>query len=121
MVSTGTLSSRPARSLPAEHVEAALHAEARRLRGLLDHLQNELESTTDAGDRRHLELLVHDCRYELDEIGQALGRMAIGAYGTCERCDRSIATERLQAKPASRLCVQCASQPASRIKTLVTS
>lgn len=122
---TGTLSGRPARSLPAEHVEAALQSEAERLGGLLDDLQNELESAngtdTDTADRRHLELLVHDCRHELQEVSQALGRLAVGVYGTCERCDRPIATERLQAKPASRLCVQCASQPARRIKSLITS
>ena len=121
MSSTGTLSSRPVRSVPDEHIEAALHSEGERLQGLLDHLQNELESAADAGERRHLELFARDCLYELGEVSTALTRLATGHYGNCEGCDRPIATERLRAKPESRLCVRCASQPAHRLKTLITS
>lgn len=121
MSPTGALSSRPARPLPDEHIEAALHSEAERLQGLLDHLQEELESSTEAGERRHLELLVHEWRYELGEVSAALSRLATGDYGDCDRCDRPIATERLRARPESRLCVQCASRPAPRLRTLISS
>ena len=39
----------------------------------------------------------------------ALGKVAKGSYGLCERCDQPIAYERLQARPAARTCVACAS------------
>jgi RNA polymerase-binding transcription factor DksA len=31
-----------------------------------------------------------------------------GSYGTCERCGNAIATPRLEARPMSTHCVECA-------------
>jgi RNA polymerase-binding transcription factor len=46
-------------------------------------------------------------RHEVDEIDDALARLARGAYGNCEACGRLIPLERLRAMPAARLCVDC--------------
>ncbi|HVF52992.1 MAG TPA: TraR/DksA C4-type zinc finger protein [Actinomycetota bacterium] len=41
------------------------------------------------------------------EIKRALERIADGKYGTCESCDVEIPMERLEARPATTLCVEC--------------
>jgi DnaK suppressor protein len=46
-------------------------------------------------------------RHELEEIYWALGKIAAGVYGMCERCRRPIGTERLEATPEARHCVEC--------------
>lgn len=46
-------------------------------------------------------------RHELDEIDDALGRLAGGSYGLCETCGHAIALARLRAMPATRHCVDC--------------
>jgi DnaK suppressor protein len=43
----------------------------------------------------------------LREIRRALERIADGAYGECQECDRPIATSRLDAIPWARFCVKC--------------
>lgn len=44
---------------------------------------------------------------ELDEIADALRRLAAGAYGLCESCRRPIPLQRLRAVPAARFCLAC--------------
>jgi RNA polymerase-binding transcription factor DksA len=46
-------------------------------------------------------------RHAVNDIQAALGRMAAGSYGTCERCGQQITTERLQAAPTTRWCPVC--------------
>ncbi len=41
------------------------------------------------------------------EIEEALARMDVGDYGTCEDCGEDIAMARLFANPTARLCVHC--------------
>ncbi len=43
------------------------------------------------------------------DIDAALARIAEGAYGACQNCGAEIAPLRLEALPASTLCVGCAS------------
>ena len=33
-----------------------------------------------------------------------------GTFGVCENCGQPIAPDRLEAKPAARLCMECASK-----------
>ncbi len=47
-------------------------------------------------------------RQMLDEIEEALGRLAEGQYGICEDCGDEIPERRLKALPWARLCVPCA-------------
>lgn len=44
---------------------------------------------------------------ELDDIADALRRLARGVYGACESCGKPIPLERLLALPAVRLCLGC--------------
>lgn len=44
---------------------------------------------------------------ELKEIEEALKRIQLGTYGTCEMCDESIAIGRLRAKPFAKFCTPC--------------
>ena len=44
---------------------------------------------------------------ELRQVDHALVRMQQGAYGTCERCGRSIEESRLDAYPMAADCVVC--------------
>jgi len=45
---------------------------------------------------------------ELAAIDRALARMDAGSYGVCIRGGENIAPARLEAKPASELCIACA-------------
>jgi RNA polymerase-binding transcription factor DksA len=45
----------------------------------------------------------------LTEVEAAIDRLAAGAYGVCEQCGQPIATARLEARPAARTCIGCAS------------
>ena len=40
----------------------------------------------------------------------ALGKLAEGTYGTCERCGEPIAEARLEAMPEARFCISCAAK-----------
>lgn len=44
----------------------------------------------------------------------ALKRIEDGTYGTCTRCSKEIAVERLDAVPAAGLCIQCKEWEESR-------
>lgn len=44
----------------------------------------------------------------LEEIGEALERIAQGTFGKCEECQAAITKGRLQALPYTRYCVKCA-------------
>ncbi len=49
------------------------------------------------------------------EIGEAIGRIDLGTYGSCERCGVQIAFERLEAIPYARSCVRCPAAPRRRV------
>jgi RNA polymerase-binding transcription factor DksA len=44
---------------------------------------------------------------ELQQVQNALERIADGSFGLCENCRRKIPKERLKAIPYTRLCVNC--------------
>jgi RNA polymerase-binding transcription factor DksA len=44
------------------------------------------------------------------EVERALGKLEGGSYGVCENCGEPIAPARLEAKPAARHCINCASK-----------
>lgn len=46
----------------------------------------------------------------LQEIDDALRKINDGTYGNCESCASPIAEPRLEAMPAARLCITCASK-----------
>lgn len=58
---------------------------------------------------------------EIENIDLALSKMFTGDYGICEACGDDIAYKRLEALPASRLCVDCARQFEKQRKSLPSS
>ncbi|MDI3408966.1 TraR/DksA family transcriptional regulator [Streptomyces cavernicola] len=51
--------------------------------------------------------LTASARMVLADVEAALERMDQGTYGTCHRCERPIAVERLQVVPQARFCGPC--------------
>jgi RNA polymerase-binding transcription factor DksA len=49
---------------------------------------------------------------DLRELDAALGRIASGEFGRCERCGGAIGTQRLRALPEARYCIAGAGKPA---------
>ncbi|HYT37987.1 MAG TPA: TraR/DksA C4-type zinc finger protein [Acidimicrobiia bacterium] len=50
----------------------------------------------------------------VEDIDRALGRMALGTFGICERCGKKIAVARLEALPFASLCIECKSREERR-------
>ena len=44
---------------------------------------------------------------QLRQVQEALDRLQAGDFGTCVRCEQSIAPKRLQALPWAKYCVRC--------------
>lgn len=44
---------------------------------------------------------------QLVDVKDALEKIEKGTYGICEKCDKEIKHERLQANPAARTCIEC--------------
>lgn len=44
---------------------------------------------------------------KLIQIKKALTRIKIGKYGTCEKCNKMIDTDRLMVVPEATICVEC--------------
>ncbi|MGF9763696.1 TraR/DksA C4-type zinc finger protein [Microvirga sp. 0TCS3.31] len=71
--------------------------------------EHDPEGTTIAFERSQIGALVRQVRHHVDEVDAALDRVDAGTYGVCEVCGRDIGTPRLEALPAARLCIRCAS------------
>jgi len=67
------------------------------------------DAGTDNFDREFALSLVSNEQDALYEIEEALKRLESGAYGVCERCEKAIHKDRLNAVPFARMCVQCQS------------
>jgi DnaK suppressor protein len=70
--------------------------------------EHDPEGSTIAFERAQLEAVIEQSRQRLAELDGALERVRAGTYGTCAACGRPIAAERLAARPAALLCVECA-------------
>lgn len=102
-----------------------LEQERERIRSTLDHLQGEhpgsLEDETEelatASDNHMGDVASATLDREIDyslgdnseqvlaDIDAALQRIDDGTYGTCTKCGREIAPERLEARPWASLCI----------------
>jgi RNA polymerase-binding protein DksA len=60
-------------------------------------------------ERGEVEALVGSLRDTLNDIEDALRKIDEGTYGVCEQCGGPIGEARLEAMPAARLCITCAS------------
>jgi RNA polymerase-binding transcription factor len=58
-------------------------------------------------ERARVIAVVRALRSNLHDVDRALAKIDAGTYGTCERCGRAIADERLEAIPWAMLCIDC--------------
>ena len=87
---------------------------------------HQADAGSDAYDRDFALSLLSQEQDALYEIDQALKRIELGTYGTCEMSGKSISHARLEAIPFARFTVECQSQlekqnKASRVRQSVTS
>jgi DnaK suppressor protein len=80
---------------------SALHAQDKH------HIADLEEMASDTVDTDSLCALVDLGSSTLSEIEVALGRIDEGSYGLCERCEKPIGVERLEARPFASLCLGC--------------
>ena len=79
------------------------------LRWLETDLESErVERAQDETFIRLLARLDDRDKKEIEEIDQALGRLANGDYARCEVCAKPIPLARLEALPATATCLPCA-------------
>jgi len=71
---------------------------------------NFADSSQVTAERGEAEALAASLRETLDEVEHALGKLDAGTHGVCEKCGTAISPDRLEAKPAARLCMDCASK-----------
>lgn len=81
-------------------------ASVQKLAGIDDNFADSASATTERNERL---ALVEHARARLTDIDHALARIDAGSYGTCERCGNVISRPRLEARPFSTHCVDCAS------------
>ena len=70
--------------------------------------EHDPEGATIAFERQQVTALIDQVREHLTEIEAALARLEKGAYGRCEGCGQPIGVSRLEARPAARRCIGCA-------------
>src|SRR5437763_15840423 len=78
--------------------------------GRLDYDQNFADSSQVTAERGEAEALAKQLKETLTEVEHALAKFEDGKYGVCESCGQPIAPARLEANPAARLCMDCASK-----------
>ncbi len=101
-------------------LRAALEQERSDLRARLNEMglsggelsfdQNFADSSQVTAERGEVEALAGNLRESLNDVEAALVKLDNGTYGTCEACGKPIDPARLEAKPAARLCMECASK-----------
>jgi DnaK suppressor protein len=98
---------------------AHLEEERARIRGQLEQMghfgtgMSFDEGFADSGqvtaERGEVEALANSLVETLTEVEHALEKFDAGTFGVCEQCGDPIPDARLEAKPAARLCINCAS------------
>lgn len=78
--------------------------------GGLNYDSNFADTSQVTAERGEAEALAGELKEALAEVEAALERLERGTYGRCERCGQPITPARLEAKPAARLCITCASR-----------
>jgi DnaK suppressor protein len=100
-------------------VRAALEAERLELLAELsgegalagDHYDaNFADSSQVTAERGEAEALATQLKETLADVELALGKIDSGTYGQCESCGQPIGEARLEAMPAARRCIGCASK-----------
>lgn len=100
-------------------LRSSLRAERDHLRSQLGELgvggegmafdENFADSGQVAAEKGEHRVLAHGIQDSLVDIDHALEKLDEGGYGRCERCGDEIGDARLEAMPATRFCIACAS------------
>jgi DnaK suppressor protein len=75
-----------------------------------DYDSNFADSSQVTAERGEAEALEAKLQQTLAEVEHALDKLDNDTYGHCESCGQPIGALRLEAKPAARLCIDCASK-----------
>ncbi len=67
------------------------------------------DGTTEAVERLATTATARSISASIKEIDVALTKIEAGSYGVCDGCGSQIGAARLEARPATALCVECAS------------
>ena len=114
-------------TIDTERFRKALLDERTRVRDAIDYLHEETpgsledeteeilgssdnhlgDAATGTLDREIDYTLEENSEQVLQQIEEALARIDDGTYGTCSRCGKEIAEERLEARPWATLCIDC--------------
>ena len=70
--------------------------------------EHDPEGSTIAYERAKATALLAAARSDLEAIDAARARVAAGTYGTCASCGDDIGSARLDALPATTVCIACA-------------
>jgi DnaK suppressor protein len=70
--------------------------------------EHDPEGPTMSQEWSSLAGLVAGAELDIAVIDKALERIEDGSYGTCMRCGQPIGVDRLEARPAAELCINCA-------------
>ena len=109
--------------MPTDSLLATLRASLEEERTQLQHQLEELdrdsgdlgfdENFADSGQvgaqQGEQATLSRSLQEQLDEVDAALRKMDEGTYGRCDNCGKEIQEARLEAIPAARHCIDCAS------------
>ena len=71
---------------------------------------NFADSAAATAERSEALAFIENARERLGHADEALARMDSGEYGTCVDCGQDIPTARLEARPLSVRCVDCAAK-----------
>ena len=77
------------------------------LRKDLDFGEGFADAAAITAERTEVLGLVETLKTHLDDVDQALDRIANDGYGVCDSCGSQISPERMEARPISRLCMNC--------------
>jgi RNA polymerase-binding transcription factor DksA len=78
--------------------------------GGLNYDSNFADSSQVTAERGEAEVLAGELRDALAEVEAAIARLAEGTYGLCQSCGQPITPARLEAMPAAKHCITCASR-----------
>jgi DnaK suppressor protein len=70
--------------------------------------EHDAEGSTIGFERARVGALLAQSQRRVAELDLAAARVRAGTYDRCERCGGDIGWERLEALPATRVCVRCA-------------
>ena len=91
----------------AEHGADPYSEKVQPIEGIDDNFADLAAATA---ERSEALALIDNSRERLAEADEALARMGSGEYGTCADCGAEIPVARLEARPMSIRCVDCAAK-----------